>query len=103
MLNTITDDVIKEIEASAAACGQGWYETIGDTADLFPDQDSDTVYVHLLRPELALQLIQRLRNAERRLLSLAMETIGPDRQKAVSEAQRALAHMRRAQGWEGAA
>ena len=87
MIPTVTDDVIREIEAAATACGHGWYETVGDTADLFPDQDSDTAYVHLLRPELTLQLIQRLRDAEAKLLSLAVSVTGPDRLRATMMAQ----------------
>lgn len=93
MIPTVTDDLIREIEEAATACGHGWYETVGDTADLFPDQDSDTVYVHLLRPELTLQLIQRLRSVEARLSSLAVAVTGPNRQQALTEAGAALDYL----------
>lgn len=100
MFNTITDDAIKEIEAAAALPGSYWYESVDDLVDLFPADDGDAEFVFAARPQRVVGLIQRLRDAERRLLSLAMATIGPDRQKAVSEAQKALAYMRGVQDWE---
>ncbi|WGK60547.1 hypothetical protein QAO71_10625 [Halopseudomonas sp. SMJS2] len=87
MFNTITDDVIKEIEAAAALPGSYWYESVDDLVDLFPADDGDAAFVFAATPERVAALIQRMRNAEAKLLSLAVAVTGPDRQRATMMAQ----------------